>query len=121
MRRFHRTLAGLSLLATAACAADSVVGPRAAPAPGAAAEAARGPIIIRGSKTVDVSNGPVYIIDGVVQAQSPTHLMARDITHIRVMKGAPAVARFGSRGAPGVVIITTRGAPVKALSGNDTR
>lgn len=31
MRRYHRTLACLSLLATAACTADSVTGPQAAP------------------------------------------------------------------------------------------
>ncbi|HYR06462.1 MAG TPA: hypothetical protein VEQ60_01760 [Longimicrobium sp.] len=118
MRRCHRTLAGLSLLATTACAADSVVGPGLTPAPEAKTE--RG-IILRESSTVAVPNEPLYIVDGVVQGRLPGHLMAADITHIRVMQGAPAVARFGSRAAPGAVIITTRAAPVKALSGNDTQ
>lgn len=123
MRRCPCLLVCLSLLATAACTLDSVAGPQPVPAPSVQVKAplSQADVLLRGPKEIRVSPGPepLYVVDGVVQAQMPGHLMAADITHIRLIRGDPAVARFGSRAAPGAVIITTRAAPVKAL--NDTQ
>jgi outer membrane cobalamin receptor len=113
MRRYHRMIAGLSLLATAACAADSVAGPQAVPAP---------EILLRGPRSAPGAyNQPLYVVDGVVRADDRglEDLDSADITHIHVVRGAPAIAKYGPRGEHGVIVITTRRAPVKAL--NDTQ
>jgi hypothetical protein len=113
MRRHHRTLACLSLLATAACTADSVAGPQAVPAPKVQARAAR-PIDLpaapqRGPREVRITllkGEPLFIVDGVIQREEPRHLTGAEIVDVRVVRGRePAVH---GRPAQDVIFITTR-------------
>lgn len=70
-------------------------------------------IRIRGEKSFNFSNEPLYVIDGVPSSSGMRHLNASDIESIDVMKDASSGAIYGSRGANGVVIITTKGASRK--------
>lgn len=115
MRRRHHTLICLSLLATAACTADSVAGPQAVPAPKVQAKAAR-PVDPpgapqRGPKQVWITRlerEPLFVVDGVMQREDPRHLTGAEIAHIQVLRGEAATAAYGEQGTHGVVIITTR-------------
>ncbi|HVW63256.1 MAG TPA: TonB-dependent receptor [Puia sp.] len=90
-------------------------------------------IRVRGSTSINASNDPLYIVDGVfinsntLSSQNPSgngvagpvnlgekttsplaDISSSDIESIEVLKDAEATAIYGSRGANGVVIITTR-------------
>lgn len=90
-------------------------------------------IRVRGSTSINASNDPLYIVDGVfinsntLSSQSPSgngvagpinlgekttsplaDIGSADIESIEVLKDAEATAIYGSRGANGVVIITTK-------------
>ena len=70
-------------------------------------------ILIRGNRSINGSNSPLFIIDGV-QGASVSDLNATDIASINILKDASSTAIYGSQGANGVVIITTkRGLPGK--------
>lgn len=61
-------------------------------------------IRIRGSNSLNGSNNPLYIVDGVpMGSYSPN-----DVESIEILKDASATAIYGSRGANGVVLITTK-------------
>lgn len=112
MKRPHRTLACLSLLATAACAADSVAGPQAVPAPKVQAKAAR-PVDPpgapqRGPKQVRITRlggEPLFIVDGVVQREEPRHLTGAEIVDVRVVRGRESAVQ--GRPAQDMIFITT--------------
>lgn len=70
--------------------------------PGAGAE-----VLIRGTRSIAGSNGPLYIIDGL-QGGSMAYLNPSDIESVEALKDASATAIYGSQGANGVVIITTK-------------
>src|SRR5438270_930813 len=72
---------------------------------------------IRGGTSVNASNDPLYVVDGVplqvgggVSAgRNPLNFLnPNDIESVSVLKDASATAIYGSRGANGVVIITTK-------------
>jgi TonB-linked SusC/RagA family outer membrane protein len=75
---------------------------------------------IRGVSTLNGSNEPLYVIDGVQIAPgtvsygstSSTNPLAainpRDIESMEVLQGPSATAIYGSRGTNGVVLITTK-------------
>ncbi|WP_426059079.1 SusC/RagA family TonB-linked outer membrane protein [Hymenobacter sp. B1770] len=80
-------------------------------------------IRIRGSNSVNASNDPLYVVDGVfinntnliatglgnqVSANPLADLNPQDIESIEILKDANATAIYGSRGANGVVLITTK-------------
>lgn len=66
-------------------------------------------IRIRGTGSINGSNKPLYIMDGVmVEAGQFAALSADDIADIQVLKDASSTAIYGSRGANGVVVITTK-------------
>lgn len=79
-------------------------------------------IRIRGATTINASNGPLYVLDGVFvnsnslqtistggKASSPlADINPDDIESVEVLKDAAATALFGSRGANGVILITTK-------------
>lgn len=67
---------------------------------------------IRGNRSINGSNDPLVIIDGV-QGGSMNDLNPADIESIDVLKDASSTAIYGSQGANGVIIITTK----KALPG----
>jgi len=64
-------------------------------------------ITIRGVNTINASNAPLYVVDGVpvnnIQDFNPT-----DIASIEVLKDASSAAIYGARGANGVVLISTK-------------
>lgn len=70
-------------------------------------------IQIRGLNSINSSNEPLYVIDGVPSYSGMKHLSASDIESIDILKDASSCAIYGSRGANGVVIITTKGATKK--------
>lgn len=79
-------------------------------------------IRLRGATSINASNDPLYVIDGVFlntnslqtvntggKATSPiADINPADIESIEVLKDAEATALYGSRGANGVIIITTK-------------
>ena len=66
-------------------------------------------IRIRGTGSINGSNTPLYIMDGVmVQSADFAALNSNDIADIQVLKDASATAIYGSRGANGVIVITTK-------------
>lgn len=67
-------------------------------------------IEIRGVNSLNFSNEPLYVIDGVPSQTGMRHLNSADIESIDILKDASSSAIYGSRGANGVVIITTKGA-----------
>lgn len=61
---------------------------------------------LRGSRSINGSNTPLFIIDGV--AGNYSDINPNDIKSIEVLKDASSTAIYGSAGANGVVIITTK-------------
>lgn len=80
-------------------------------APGAGAQ-----IRIRGGASLNASNDPLYVIDGLVidnnTATGMSNILAminpNDIETFTVLKDASATAIYGSRASNGVIIITTK-------------
>ncbi|MDP4285296.1 MAG: TonB-dependent receptor [Bacteroidota bacterium] len=66
-------------------------------------------IRIRGTNSINSSNEPLYVVDGVVGVANPlSSLNPNDIQSLDVLKDASATAIYGARGANGVIIITTK-------------
>jgi TonB-linked SusC/RagA family outer membrane protein len=67
-----------------------------------------GDIRIRGNRSLNASNSPLYVVDGVpLSAGGIEAINPRDIESIDILKDASSTAIYGSRGANGVVLITT--------------
>lgn len=85
-----------------------------------------GDVFIRGSRSINASNSPLYVVDGVPLNGTMTKtfeenldgaaprggqlesLNPSDIESVEILKDASATAIYGSRGANGVVLITTK-------------
>jgi TonB-dependent SusC/RagA subfamily outer membrane receptor len=67
----------------------------------------QGTIQIRGASTLNAGNGPLYVIDGVINNDAQ-FLNPADIASIEVLKDAASSSIYGARGANGVIIITTK-------------
>lgn len=66
-------------------------------------------IRIRGTGSINGSNTPLYILDGVmIEPAQFASLNNNDIADIQVLKDASATAIYGSRGANGVIVITSK-------------
>lgn len=78
-------------------------------------------IIIRGFGSINGSNQPLYIVDGVPLQNTTLTAMGKptavngisnissdDIASMTILKGAAATAIYGSRAANGVIVITTK-------------
>ncbi len=66
-------------------------------------------IRIRGVGSMNASNEPLYVIDGVpASGEDVTTLSNADIESITVLKDAASNALYGARGANGVILITTK-------------
>ncbi len=63
-------------------------------------------IRIRGVSSINASNAPLYVVDGV-QMES-TDISPSEIESMEILKDASSTAIYGSRGANGVVIIKTK-------------
>jgi len=64
-------------------------------------------IRIRGSRSLNASNDPLIVVDGIPFPGSIGDINPTDIKSIDVLKDASATAIYGSRGANGVILITT--------------
>ncbi len=62
---------------------------------------------IRGATSINGSNSPLIVIDGVAGA-SLSDVSTQDIESISVLKDGASAAIYGTRGANGVVLVTTR-------------
>ena len=68
-------------------------------------------IRIRGGNSLNGSNEPLVVVDGVIGADL-NQINPNDVASVDVLKDASATAIYGARGANGVIIITTkRGSP----------
>ena len=96
-------------------------------------------VIIRGNKSLQGSNQPLYVVDGIPMdnkrgeqagmwggedyGDGLSSINPDDIESITVLKGASAAALYGSRGGFGVINITTKKSmlPEKVLALNSIR
>jgi TonB-linked SusC/RagA family outer membrane protein len=69
-------------------------------------------IMLRSPTSINKSNSPLIVVDGVVQSQAfgaaTADLEAMDIESIEVVKGAAAASLYGSRAQSGVIQIRTK-------------
>ncbi|MBO9637581.1 MAG: TonB-dependent receptor [Siphonobacter aquaeclarae] len=63
---------------------------------------------IRGRRSINASNDPLYVVDGIPLAGNIDDINPNDIASMEILKDASATAIYGSRGANGVVIISTK-------------
>ncbi|MFZ6009448.1 MAG: SusC/RagA family TonB-linked outer membrane protein [Bacteroidota bacterium] len=71
---------------------------------------------IRGFSSINTSNNPLYVVDGVIlpvgtqtqNSNSIDFINPSDIASVEVLKDASATAIYGARGANGVILITTK-------------
>ncbi|MFV0346159.1 MAG: SusC/RagA family TonB-linked outer membrane protein [Bacteroidales bacterium] len=75
--------------------------------PGSGQPGAVGSIVIRGKSTVNGSNDPLWVIDGVIVGSNSGDLNPADIESISILKDAASTAIYGSQGANGVIVVTT--------------
>jgi TonB-dependent starch-binding outer membrane protein SusC len=72
---------------------------------------------IRGTRSLNASNDPLVVVDGIPFAGSISDINPNDIKSLDILKDASATAIYGSRGANGVILITTN----KGLVGQKAR
>lgn len=91
-------------------------------ATGASGVTSSSSITIRGAKSIDKNNSPIFVIDGMI-IQEPLrgaldgtdwgsqlkNLNPADYESVTVLKGAAATALYGSRGANGAIVIVSKG------------
>jgi TonB-dependent starch-binding outer membrane protein SusC len=66
-------------------------------------------VIIRGKGSINGSNTPLYIIDGIeVRPGDFSTMNQGDFESVTVLKDASSTAIYGSRGAGGVIVVTTK-------------
>ena len=71
---------------------------------------------IRGFSSINSSNSPLYVVDGVMLPQGNQnqfsnaidYINPNDIVSIEVLKDASSTAIYGARGANGVILVTTK-------------
>lgn len=68
-----------------------------------------GKIRIRGNRSLNATNEPLYVVDGVpLNSGGIETINPRDIEAIDILKDASSTAIYGSRGANGVILVTTK-------------
>lgn len=72
-------------------------------------------IRIRGFSSVNASNSPLYVVDGVIFNGNIASINPNDIASVNVLKDAASTSLYGSSAANGVILITTK----KGRSGRD--
>ncbi|MDR0961738.1 MAG: TonB-dependent receptor [Mediterranea sp.] len=65
-------------------------------------------IRIRGVRSLNASNDPLIVLDGIPFAGSINDIDPNSIKSLDILKDASATAIYGSRGANGVILITTQ-------------
>jgi TonB-linked SusC/RagA family outer membrane protein len=64
-------------------------------------------IRIRGTRSLNATNDPLVVLDGIPFAGSLSDINTNDIKSIDILKDAASTAIYGSRGANGVILVTT--------------
>ncbi|TDW99113.1 SusC/RagA family TonB-linked outer membrane protein [Dinghuibacter silviterrae] len=80
--------------------------------PGAAMQ-----IRIRGTRSLNATNDPLIVLDGIPFPGTITDIDPSEIKSIDILKDASATAIYGSRGANGVILVTTN----KGMAGQQPR
>ncbi len=65
-------------------------------------------VSIRGFSSINASNDPLYIVDGVEWTEGLSNINPNDIDRIDVLKDASATAIYGTKGSNGVIMVTTK-------------
>lgn len=66
-------------------------------------------IRIRGTRSINASNDPLIVVDGIVDAvESFSDIDPSDVKSISILKDASSTALYGARGSNGVIMVTTR-------------
>lgn len=73
-------------------------------------------IRVRGFSSINSSNNPLYVVDGVMMPQGNQtqftsaidYINPNDIVSVEVLKDASSTAIYGARGANGVILVTTK-------------
>lgn len=65
-------------------------------------------MIIRGQNSINGSNTPLIVLDGVIYMGSLSSINPNDIATVDVLKDATSSAAYGSRSANGIIAITTK-------------
>lgn len=76
----------------------------------------RSNVRIRGFSSINSSNNPLYVVDGVMlpqgnqnqASQAIDYINPNDIVSVEVLKDASSTAIYGARGANGVILVTTK-------------
>jgi len=76
----------------------------------------RSNVRVRGFSSINSSNNPLYVVDGIQLPQGTKdqfsnpidYINPNDVVSIEVLKDASSTAIYGARGANGVILITTR-------------
>jgi TonB-linked SusC/RagA family outer membrane protein len=69
-------------------------------------------ILIRGRRSFNAGNDPLYVVDGIPLSAGYEDLNPNDVESLEILKDASSTAIYGARGANGVVLIKTkRGSP----------
>ncbi len=75
---------------------------------GNAAPGAGQTLLIRGENSLQASNNPLIILDGIPYSGSLTDLDPNNVENLSILKDASAVAIYGSRASNGVILIQTK-------------
>ncbi|MGX5817714.1 SusC/RagA family TonB-linked outer membrane protein [Chitinophaga lutea] len=65
-------------------------------------------ILVRGNRSINASNDPLFVVDGIPYNGDINDLNQDDVVSIEILKDASATAIYGSRGANGVILVSTR-------------
>lgn len=65
-------------------------------------------ILIRGRRSFNAGNEPLYVVDGIPLAEGYEDMNPNDVQSMEVLKDATATGIYGARGANGIVLITTK-------------
>lgn len=65
-------------------------------------------IRVRGSSSINKSNEPLYVVDGIVRESGLEGINPEDIQSLQVLKDASSTAIYGAGGANGVVLVQTK-------------
>ena len=65
-------------------------------------------VVIRGFGSINASNNPLYVVDGIPYDGNINAINPSDIESMTILKDASAGALYGARGANGVIVITTK-------------
>jgi len=67
-----------------------------------------GDFLIRGRASLNASNAPLIVVDGVIYPGQLSDINPNDIASVDILKDASSAAVFGARSANGVILLTTK-------------